>query len=67
MNKGYFLAEPLPNGAPGRPIGCAGSSGIIMFDSFAGLQDELKEIRKKYPKVKVFEFNMSLVGEVVSA
>lgn len=67
MNKGYFLAEPLPNGAPGRPIGCAGSRGIIMFDDFAGLQSELDGIRKQYPKVKVFEFNVSLVGEVVSA
>lgn len=38
-----------------------------MFDSFDEAKVELDAIHKKYPKVKIFEFNISLVGEVVPA
>lgn len=38
-----------------------------MFDSFAEIKEEAKEVLKKHPKVKIFEFNISLVGEVVAS
>ncbi len=65
FTEGYFVAEPRPDGSPGKPFASQEHGAILLFDDKSDVVAAMDKIRPKFPKAKVYRLNVVLVGEVV--
>ena len=64
MNQGFFLAQKLPDGSPGRPIG-NDAGAISMFEELDKALEVRRMMEAEHGPLSVFAVNMSFCGEVV--
>lgn len=64
-DKGYFIAQKMPDGNPGLPI--SNTDGAIMvFDDWTKADSVRDALQEEHGKLSVFQVSISLEGEVVS-
>jgi hypothetical protein len=61
MDCGFFIAEKLPDGSPGRPVGDQEYDTVALFHTV----EKAIQIRDSVNKdLKIFRLNLVFVGEV---
>ena len=64
INSGFFVAEKLPDGSPGRPIG--NEDGAIMLFEDLALADRVRSgAAPENGPLTIFKVNIVFAGEVL--
>jgi len=64
FDEGFFIAQKLPGGGPGRPIGNE-DGAIMVFEELALVAKIRGEMAKEHGSLGIFRINVVLVGEVI--
>jgi hypothetical protein len=64
MNKGYFIAEKLENGKPGKPLGNE-DGAIMMFDELDLALPVIGALKADNPRLSLFQTEVTITGEVI--
>jgi hypothetical protein len=65
MEKGYFIAQKLANGTPGRPVGSEEDSGIMLFEDLNQARAVRDNMSLEHGALSIFVVNLGMVGEVI--
>jgi hypothetical protein len=63
-DQGFFIAQKLLDGSPGRPIGNE-DSAIMLFEDLCVAQKVRDELSSEHGPLSIFKVNMVFCGEVV--
>lgn len=64
-NQGYFIAQKLPDGTPGRPIG-NDDGAIMMFEDLEKVCDVRNAMLEEHGPLSIFIVNIVFAGEVLA-
>ena len=65
MNCGFFLAQKLPDGGPGKPIGSGDDGAIAMFEDLDVAVQVRDSLAGELGPLSIFRVNLVFVGEVI--
>ena len=63
-DQGFFIAQRLPDGSPGRPIGNDDGS-IAMFEDLDVARKTREDLTPEHGPLSIFSVNMVFSGEVI--
>lgn len=67
LNRGYFIAQKLASGAPGRPVGSSTDDGAIsLFEELTVARRVRDELVPEHGPLSIFQINLVVVGEVIA-
>ena len=64
-DQGFFIAQRLADGSPGRPIG-NDDGAIMLFDDLGKALEVRTCMEAEHGPLGVFKINISFVGEVIA-
>lgn len=64
LDQGFFIAQKLPDGSPGRPIGNDDGS-IAMFEDLEVVKAVRSKLVEEHGPLSIFRVNMVFSGEVI--
>jgi hypothetical protein len=64
VNQGFFIAQKLPDGTPGKPVG-NDDGAIMMFEEFDKAVTVRQELQREHGPLSIFRVNLVFAGEVL--
>ena len=64
FDQGFFIAQKLPDGGPGRPIG-NDDGAISVFDDLGVATKVRDDMLAEHGLLGIFKINVALAGEVL--
>lgn len=64
VSQGFFLAQRLADGTPGRPIGNE-DGAVMMFEELEVAREVIAKLSEEDCPLAIFKVNLVYVGEVI--